>query len=284
MSTNFDKLNIPKNKNADILSASVITDNLTFPCDVQVLDIVDSTNNFAKTLEHAQNPALIVANEQTNGRGRLGRSFHSPSSKGIYMTIAFEPDFGIDKALLITPLAAVAVCKAFEEVAGVSTKIKWVNDIYLDELKVCGILTEAVSNPTTGGIGKIIVGIGINCFEQEFPDAIKDRATYIKNPTKEFDRNQLISAVTNKFLELVKDFDKTRIVEEYKTRSMLLGKNILIYGTNGSALPENGGKGVKARAIDIDENGGLVVEYLEGVMNHQMETITSGEVTIRQVY
>jgi BirA family biotin operon repressor/biotin-[acetyl-CoA-carboxylase] ligase len=200
------------------------------------------------------------------------------------MTLAFEPDFGIDKAMLITSLTAVAVCKAFEETIGIGPKIKWVNDIYLQGQKVCGILTEAESNFETGRISKIIVGIGINCFEQEFPEDIKDKATYIKNPQKEFDRNQLIASIVNKFFDLVDNFDKKQLLRDYKVRSMILGQPILIYGTSQSALPENGGRGIKARAIDIDENGGLVVEYLEGFMSRQMETITSGEVTIRQDY
>ncbi|MBR5516991.1 MAG: biotin--[Firmicutes bacterium] len=269
---------------ADVLSAAVLTDSITKPCKVHVFDTIDSTNSYAKALDCNGLVNVVVANEQTKGRGRLGRHFYSPSSKGIYMTIAFEPDFGIDKAMLITSLTAVAVCKSFEEVVGVGPKIKWVNDIYIQEKKVCGILTEAESNFETGTISKIIVGIGINCFEQEFPDDIKDRATYITNPQKEYERNQLIAAITNKFFELVDNFDKIKLLRDYKSRSMILGQPILIYGTNHSALPENGGRGVKARAIDIDENGGLVVEYLEGMMSHQMETITSGEVTIRKDY
>ncbi len=271
-------------ESADILSASVLSDLIEKPCKVHVLDAVDSTNTYAKALGDVASPVLIVANEQTKGRGRLGRSFYSPSSKGIYMTIAFEPNFGIDKAMLITSLTAVSVCKAFEETIGIGPKIKWVNDIYLQGQKVCGILTEAESNFETGRISKIIVGIGINCFEQEFPEEIKDKATYIKNPQKEFDRNQLIAAVTNKFFDLVDNFNKVQLLRDYKSRSMILGQPILIYGTSQSALPENGGRGIKARAIDIDENGGLVVEYLEGVMSRQMETITSGEVTIRNDY
>ena len=268
----------------DVVSASVLTDLIAKPCKVQVLDVVDSTNNYAKALGDVPTPTLIVANEQTKGRGRLGRSFYSPSAKGIYMTLAFEPDFGIDKAMLITSLTAVAVCKAFEETIGIGPKIKWVNDIYLQGQKVCGILTEAESNFETGRISKIIVGIGINCFEQEFPEDIKDKATYIKNPQKEFDRNQLIASIVNKFFDLVDNFDKKQLLRDYKVRSMILGQPILIYGTSQSALPENGGRGIKARAIDIDENGGLVVEYLEGFMSRQIVTITSGEVTIRQDY
>lgn len=281
MSTKSKVLDV-LNEKTDVISCFILSELIEKNCDIQVLEVVDSTNSYAKKVHVSNKPLVVVANEQTKGRGRLGREFYSPSSKGIYMTIAFEPNFGIDKAMLITPLTAVAVCHAFEEVIGVEPKIKWVNDIYMDNKKVCGILTEAQSSTTAGVIDKMIVGIGINCFVQDFPDSIKDRATYIKNPQKDFDRNALIAAVTNNFFQLVENFDPQKLLKDYKSRSMILGQPILIYGTSQSALPENGGHGIKARAIDIDENGGLVVEYLEGAMRLQKETITSGEVTIRK--
>lgn len=281
MSTKTKVLDV-LNEKPDVISRSILSELIEKNCDIRVFEVVDSTNSYAKEVHVSNKPLVVVANEQTKGRGRLGREFYSPSSKGIYMTIAFEPDFEIDKAMLITTLTAVAVCHAFEEVIGVEPKIKWVNDIYMDNKKVCGILTEAQSNSKLGAIDKMIVGIGINCFVQDFPDSIKDRATYIKNPQKDFDRNALIAAVTNNFFQLVENFDPQKLLRDYKSRSMILGQPILIYGTSQSALPENGGRGIKARAIDIDENGGLVVEYLEGAMKLQKETITSGEVTIRK--
>lgn len=281
MSTKTKVLDV-LNEKPDVISCSILSELIEKNCDIRVFEVVDSTNSYAKEVHVSNKPLVVVANEQTKGRGRLGREFYSPSSKGIYMTIAFEPDFEIDKAMLITTLTAVAVCHAFEEVIGVEPKIKWVNDIYMDNKKVCGILTEAQSNSKVGAIDKMIVGIGINCFVQNFPDSIKDRATYIKNPQKDFDRNTLIAAVTNNFFQLVENFDPQKLLRDYKSRSMILGQPILIYGTSQSALPENGGRGIKARAIDINENGGLVVEYLEGAMKLQKETITSGEVTIRK--
>lgn len=269
---------------SDVLSAEYIQSKVPFPCKVHILDSVDSTNDYAKSLKDISVPNIVIANEQTKGKGRLGRSFHSPASKGIYMSIAFEPDFGMDKAMLVTTVAALAVCKAFETTVGVGPKIKWVNDIYLKDKKVGGILTEAESNFETGKIAKIIIGIGINCFEQVFPDEIADKATFIGNTPKDYSRNDLIAAVADKIFELIDSFDKKSIIREYKSRSMILGQPILIYGTSYGALPENGGRGVKARAIDIDENGGLVVEYSEGRRSREMDTITSGEVTIRKDY
>lgn len=267
---------------ADVLSAACIKDLINIPCKINAFHELTSTNDYAKTVDDLSVPNIIIANEQTKGRGRLGRSFYSPASKGIYFTIVFEPDFGLEKSMLVTTLSAVAICHAFEEVTGIGPKIKWVNDLYLNDKKVCGILTEAESNFETGRITRILVGIGINCFEQRFPEDIRDKATFIENPPKDFNRNELIAAVVNNFFSLLNNFDKKKLLRDYKSRSMILGQPIRIYGTGHSALPENGGKGIKARAIDIDENGGLVVEYMEGPMSRQMETITSGEVTIRK--
>lgn len=266
----------------DVLSADYIKENVGLPCKVQILDKVDSTNNYAKRIEKLSVPHIVIAKEQTHGRGRLGRSFYSPVSKGLYMTLAFEPEFGLDKSMLITTVAALAVCQAIESVVGIGPKIKWVNDIYLQGKKICGILTEAETNFETGNISRIIVGIGINCFEQIFPEEIESKATYLKDAKKEFTRNDLAAAVVNKFFDLIENFDKRTLLREYKSRSMILGEQILLYGASYSQMPENGGRGVKARAIDIDENGGLVVEYMEGRRSREMDVITSGEVTVRK--
>lgn len=266
----------------DVLSASCIRDAVNIPCKVHILDSVDSTNNYAKTLGDVTIPNIIIANEQIKGRGRMGRSFYSPPSKGLYMTIAFCPDFSLDKSMLVTAVSALAVCRAFQEVTGLGPKIKWVNDVYLHGRKVCGILTEAETNFETGNISRIIVGIGVNCFEQNFPEDIAGSATYIKDAPKDFNRIALAASIVNNFFDMLNNFDKKKLLREYRSRSMILGQQILLYGTSYSDMPEHGGKGVRARAIDIDENGGLIVEYMEGRRSRQMETITSGEVTIRK--
>ena len=132
---------------SDIITKDYLAENLTVPCRIQIHDVLDSTNRVARELEPsdvADKPHLIIANEQTKGRGRLGRSFWSPPSTGLYMTLAFRPNFGLDKAMLITTIAAVAVCRAMDQVTGLRPKIKWVNDIYLGDKKVCGIMTEAL--------------------------------------------------------------------------------------------------------------------------------------------
>ena len=271
----------------DIISKDVLADEIKYPCSIHVFDKIDSTNNYAKKIEACKTPQLIIASEQTAGRGRLGRSFYSPAEKGIYMSIAFEPDFDLDKSLFVTTLSAVAACRAIEDVAGLRPKIKWVNDIYLDGRKLAGILTEAESNFESGRIQKIIVGIGITCFSCDLPEQIRDIAACLEQDTSSFTRNKLIASFCNRFFEMIANFDQSKILREYKNRSFILGEQILIYnpaiarqiGRPGERLHD----GIRARAIDIDENGGLVVEYLEGRMSHQMQTLTSGEISIRKV-
>ena len=269
-------------KKNDVLSPSYIKDAAGIKCRVHILDEVDSTNNYAKKLTDLSCPGIVVANSQTEGRGRLGRSFYSPHSKGLYMSMVFEPDFSLDRSMMVSSIAALSVCRAFEEVIGLGPKIKWVNDIYLNGKKVCGILTEAETNFETGSISRIIVGVGVNCFEQSFPEELAEKASYVTGAPRDFTRSQLAAAIIRYFFTTLEEFDKRTILRDYRSRSLILGEQILVYGASYGALPENGGQGIKARAIDIDENGGLVVEYMEGRHAREMDTITSGEVTIRK--
>ena len=125
---------------------------------------LDSTNSYLKEMaaKGAQEGTIIIANRQSAGRGRLGRSFFSPEEKGIYMSILLRPDISLERAVLITSMAAVAVAEAIEQVSGIQTKIKWVNDIFLNKKKVCGILTEAGIDAETGTLEYAVLGIGVN--------------------------------------------------------------------------------------------------------------------------
>ena len=268
----------------DIVTADYLKEHVTRPCRYQLFDVTDSTNRVARELDVSdcrEQPYIIVANEQTKGRGRLGRNFYSPPGTGLYMTIAFCPDFGLDKAMLVTTIAAVAVCRAIEQVTGLYPKIKWVNDIYLNGKKVSGMMTEAQSNFETGNIDKIILGIGVNCFPGSFPEELSDIATYLQNPPKPFSRGQLAAAIINQFFDAIQQKDTGTLIREYKAKSFILGERITIYNTISGQSPDRNTKGIKARAIDIDENGGLVVAYLEGRRMREMETLTTGEVSIR---
>lgn len=266
----------------DILSPDYLKERIATPCRIQVHETVASTMQAAQDLDCSEKPWIVVANEQTKGRGRLGRDFYSPANTGLYMTIAFRPQFGLDMALFTTITVAVAVCRAVEQVAGLYPKIKWVNDIYLGGKKVCGIITEARSHFETGNIDKLLIGIGINCFPAVFPPELADTVTYLENPKKKFSRNQLAAAIVDGFFSALAE-ERGKVLREYKMRSFILGEQILIYDTIRGQSPGDGSRGIRARAIDIDDNGGLVVEYMEGRRMREMETITTGEISIRRV-
>lgn len=259
----------------DILSKDVIASGLNYDGDLIVQSSVASTNLVAKEKFNHQTPLLVVANAQTKGRGRLGRDFYSPADTGIYMSYAFRPNFDMSKSTLITLAAAVAVAQSMEEIVKISPKIKWVNDLFINDKKVAGILTEASINLESGQMDTIIVGIGINCFTKDFPDFERNVAGSI-DAKEQYSRNQLIISIANKLNNLLENLDPKEVVFQYKTRCNTLGKQITIYRdyNNPNEI------GVKARAYDIDDNGGLIVEY-QSDFRSQLHTITSGEISIR---
>ncbi len=260
---------------SNMLTADAVSGYLRYPCDLQVFDAVDSTNNAAKEVSIGDKPVMVIANKQTAGRGRLGRSFESPAGTGLYMTIALRPDFDLDKALFVTMAAAVAVVRAAEAVAGTKTKIKWVNDVFYRNKKICGILTEAQTNFENGSIERLVIGIGVNCFPGSFPPELDNIAGCLSRTKNSFSRAELAAEIYSQLMEiLTKDLQSRDFLREYRSRCFILGKNITVH-------PNLSEKGIRARAIDIDDNGGLVVEYLEGRKNRQIETLTTGEVSIR---
>lgn len=264
-------------KNNDKLSKQSITpylnDNLK-NIDMQVFDTIDSTNTYAKKL--AQNGAkpftVIISEEQTKGKGRRGRSFYSPHSSGIYMSIILRPKMSAKQALLITTSTAVAVSKAIETVCNVKTQIKWVNDIYCGGKKLCGILTEASIDFETGGLEYAIVGIGINVTtnKSDFPEEISDIATSIfPNGNTHTERSHIIAEVLNNLSLYVESLGDKSILEEYKKRSFLLGKDIYVL---------QGDEKIPATAIDLSDNAELIVKFSDGTI----KTLNAGEVSIRQ--
>ncbi len=239
---------------------------------IHVYKTVDSTNHTAKkmALEQAPHGTVVLAEEQTAGRGRMGRSFHSPAG-GIYMSFVLRPNLTSDDAVLITTAASVAVARAIEQVTGIRAGIKWVNDIYVNGKKVCGILTEALTDFESGGIEAIILGIGINFSTavSAFPKEIQQKADslFTKKPAG-ITRNQIAAAVIDHVLELCGNLQSRSFISEYKARSVVLGKEIdVIQGTSSE----------KAVAVDIDQNGGLIVKKQNGAIT----SLHSGEISIR---
>ncbi len=261
----------------DIVSAESITPflkNLAAAFSLDVRQSVTSTNTLAKeaAAKGAKEGTVIIAREQTEGRGRMGRSFYSPSSSGIYFSIILRPELSLEDSLLITTSTAVAVAKAIEAIAKVKASIKWVNDIFIGEKKVCGILTEASLNFESGGLEYAVVGIGINIETQSFPKEImKTAGSLFQDKPGDFPvTSMLVAEVLNNLAESMNSLTDKKYLEEYRKRSFLLGKEILVFKGKETTL---------AKAIDIDEKARLVVEYAD----HSIEALISGEVSTRVI-
>ncbi len=264
--------------NSDVLSRQGIESYIhaTPQPKVFVYESIDSTNKLAKRLanEGASHGTCIVANMQTEGRGRLGRSFFSPAHNGIYLSVILKPEMDMSKATLITTMVSVAVANAIVTVCGIDPEIKWVNDIYYLGKKVCGILTEAVSNFETGKIDSLVVGLGINCAPPgpDLPDELTDIYGFIPG-SYSFSRNQLTAEVISQIITLCDSIESGdySFIERYKELSLVIGKDVNVYKTG------LGNKHQKAHVLDIDSSGGLVVQYDDG----KEETLVSGEISIR---
>lgn len=241
---------------------------------ISVFKTLESTNQTAKkiTIDGVANGTVIIANEQTSGRGRRGRKFYSPADSGIYMSIILRPEMTAQNATLITTAAAVAVCRAIEAATGIFAGIKWVNDIFVEGKKVCGILTESVTDMESGSMEYVIVGIGINFSTKtaNFPKDIKNTAGSLFKNKKEIPvmRNRLAAEIINEMTALTKNIFDKKIIEEYRKHSIVISKKIDVI---------QGDKIRHAKAINIDDAGGLVVKYDSG----KVETLTTGEISIR---
>lgn len=234
---------------------------------------IESTNSEAKlaAVQKAEHGSVIVADEQRKGRGRFGREFFSPAHTGIYMSIIIKPNLNIKNSVLVTTAAALAVCQAIEKLTNEAPEIKWVNDIFIGDRKVCGILTEAVTNFESGMMDSVIVGIGLNVKTEKeiFPKELQNTAGSIFNNKDNSVRNQLAAEIINNLLILSKNLEERKHLEEYKKRSMVLNEHILYYKNK---------KWQEGYALDIDEYGGLVIYTADG----QKITLNSGEVSIKK--
>lgn len=218
-------------------------------------DLLDSTSTYAK--QNAADlplPSLIIANEQTAGRGRRGNSFFSPKDTGLYMTLVIESPENCD---LLTPAAAVTVCRVLEK-HGVEAKIKWVNDIFVNHRKVCGILSEKY---IINGKPVVAIGIGINLTTEKFPDEL----TSAGSVNLECSKTALAREIAD---DLISQLKKSDTVEEYRKRLFILGKTIEFTRNN---------IGFFAEAIDINELCNLVIKYPD----ETTDTLSSGEISIK---
>ena len=277
----------------------------------EIFKEIDSTNTYAKkllsqagnirlpdgTLTEAgkkYHNAIICAESQTTGRGRLGRTFISPAKTGIYLSIIYAPKGGITDPAKITAFSAVAVCRTVKELYGIECQIKWINDIYLNGKKICGILTEGFTDFETGTIESAIIGIGINIRDNPAflqnnvsqiagsiesvihvnAPVIQDNTSVIPVPdtgiSSNISRCKLAAHVYANVLKILEE-DQSAIISEYKKASFLIGKTITVHPIIGDDKST-----YTAKAIDIDQNASLLVELPDGTR----KTLSSGEVSL----
>ena len=256
-----------------ILDKKILEQYLNQKLNIVIFQELDSTNNYLKIIgsNGEKENQLVIALSQTGGRGRMGRSFYSPNGTGIYFSLLLHPEISAEKSLFLTVMAAVSGAETVMKYNKNDVKIKWVNDIYIDGKKVCGILTEGAVN-CNKKLDYAVVGIGINVVSPEngFPDDIKDIATAIfPGNTEEYINEKIISDVVNRFFSMYNGDDKDYI-RRYKEYSYLTGKEINII-SGDSTRP--------ATVIDITDDCHLLVKN----ENDEIEEISSGDVSVRLV-
>ena len=210
-----------------------------------------------------QGNTLYLSTCQTAGRGRFQRPYYSPSQGGIYMSLHIQPNLPYEKLPSYTLLVAAAVCKAIKNLTMIEVDIKWVNDIYLKNKKIAGILTEAMTSVETGLVTDVIIGLGINFSIEDFPKELKEKAGSLFMPPSPISRNELISEIWNCFYNT----DPDELFYFYKARSIVLGKEITF---------QRNGQNEKGMAKDISNTGQLQVE-LEDKKNIWLN---SGEISL----
>lgn len=240
---------------------------------IEVLTVTDSTNNYARQKAQAGEGDLytVVAAEQIGGKGRRGRSFYSPAGSGVYMSLVLRPSqCSGEAATRYTTMAAVAVCQAIETVSHRRAEIKWVNDVFMQNKKVCGILTEASFGLEDGYLDYAILGIGINVLPPKdgFPTEIRDVAGTVFESCENDAKNRIAAEIINRFAALYKESNHDNYIEEYKKRSFVLGKEVTVITPVSSR---------SAKAIDIDGECRLIVEYPDGTT----EALSSGEISVK---
>lgn len=263
-------------KEADVLTVRGIRSYLNDNCKdlrPEVFVRVDSTNSVCleKALEGESEGYVAVAGSQSAGRGRRGKAFFSPAESGIYMSLLLRPvGLSEDQVLRFTTMAAAAVSEAIEAVSEKKAEIKWVNDVFVNGKKVCGILSEASYGIENRNLECVIIGIGINAYEPSggFPSAISDVAGCVFDEPKTGLKNRLTAEVLNRFMDYYKKLPDTPYSAEYIKRSMVTGKDVTVH---------KGKEQLPAHVLGIDNEFGLKVLYEDGTV----EVLRSGEISIK---
>ena len=239
-------------------------------------DTIDSTNTKAKemAINGAPHGTTILADHQTGGRGRMGRSFHSPAGSGIYLSLILRPKCPARDLLHLTCAVAVAAADGIQAVTGLRPGIKWTNDLVVKQEKLGGILTE-LSLDSNGNVEYAIVGIGINCTQSknDFPDEICQIATSLQLSTgKHINRAAVIASLLQALEQMCQTLTRPQeTLVRYRQDCITIGKDISI--VRGDEIRHG-------RALDVDAAGALIVEFPDG----HKEAVNSGEVSVRGMY
>ena len=244
----------------------------------QWLEETDSTNDQLKKLarQGAPHGTVLIADRQTGGHGRMGRSFHSPGGVGIYFSILLRPDCAPGELMHLTCATAVAMCEAVEKAAGFRPGIKWTNDLVHGKQKLGGILTE-LGLSAKGGVDYAIIGIGINCCQrsQDFPEEIRNIAASLAMVTgTEIDRAKVSAAMMDALFRMDTHLltGKETMLEQYRKDCITIGQE--------ASLLRVGDPVRHGKAVDMDDTGALIVEFADG----HVEAVNSGEVSVRGMY
>lgn len=256
----------------DVLSQALI--QAALPASLQslpltVLASAPSTNQLAKTaaVQQATTPQVFLADEQTAGYGRYGRGFQSPAHSGIYLSLLLAPMQDLSQVGLLTTATATAVMRAIRKATGIQVAIKWVNDLYLNHKKVCGILSEAVSDMETQQITSLVVGIGIDFYlpNTSLPLELQAKVGSLFQTTPTITRNQLIAAILTEFFALYPTYPNGAFLNEYRAHSFLIGRRVTL---------QIGDRTIEGEVTDIDDHGQLCLATPTGPL-----TLNAGEVT-----
>lgn len=264
---------------ADTIIVEDIIENLVenkMGSNIHFFDSIGSTNTYAKkiALDGCEEGTVVITDQQTEGRGRLGRTWVSKPKTSVLMSIVLRPNVHPTEAPKTTQIAAAALAKALNNMIDADVKIKWPNDVIINKKKISGILTEMSAE--LDNINYVIVGIGINVNVDTFPDDIKDIASSIKNETGiEISRTNLIVGIIKEFEKLYYDFVNTgkldKTIDVCRDNSITVGSKVRIEGRNES---------YEAEAIDISNDGELIIKKDNG----DIINIVSGEVSVRGLY
>ena len=258
---------------SDVFTAeSIATYYKIEPDKIRIFSSLPSTNVTAKEMASLGAPegTVIIAESQTQGRGRMDRKFFSPANSGLYMSVILRPNLSPSDALQITALSAVAVAETIESFTGEQAQIKWVNDVYYNNKKVCGILAESAINASTQMLDYVILGIGINLFEPKglFPKEIQSVAGAIFTEPLPHIRSKFTAYLLKNIFKYYNTPDSKEVFEKYKNKSMLIGKRVNV--NNFSNI-------YPATVLDINGDFSLKISLTDGSVHN----LSSGEVSVK---